>query len=112
MTSTPEKTVFIVDDDEGVRTSLSILLDSVGYIPVPFASACDFLAQYDDSPLALFAITDKGRLRIATGTDRLDPKPGWTLTSLVNPATRREPATSPGAKVPEADPAVAPKLPD
>lgn len=72
----------------------------------------DFLAQYDDSPLALFAITDKGRLRIATGTDRLDPKPGWTLTSLVNPATRREPATSPGAKVPEADPAVAPKLPD
>ena len=52
------------------------------------------------------------RLRIATGTDRLDPKPGWTLTSLVNPATRREPATSPGAKVPEADPAVAPKLPD
>ena len=47
MTSTPEKTVFIVDDDEGVRTSLSILLDSVGYVPVPFSSACDFLAQYD-----------------------------------------------------------------
>jgi FixJ family two-component response regulator len=41
------KTVFIVDDDEGVRTSLSILLDSVGYVPVPFASASDFLTQYD-----------------------------------------------------------------
>ena len=53
MTSTPEKTVFIVDDDEGVRTSLSILLDSVGYIPVPFASACDFLAQYEGLPVCL-----------------------------------------------------------
>jgi FixJ family two-component response regulator len=47
MTSTPSKTVFVVDDDEGVRTSLSILLDSVGYVPVPFASATDFLVQYD-----------------------------------------------------------------
>lgn len=40
------KTVFVVDDDEGVRTSLSILLDSAGYRPVPFGSATDFLAQY------------------------------------------------------------------
>jgi two-component system response regulator FixJ len=47
MTGTSGKTVFVVDDDEGVRTSLSILLDSVGYVPVPFASASDFLTQYD-----------------------------------------------------------------
>ena len=47
MANTPEKTVFIVDDDEGVRTSLGILLDSTGYAPVPFASASEFLAQYD-----------------------------------------------------------------
>lgn len=40
-------TVFVVDDDEGVRTSLSILLDSAGYRPIPFASATGFLAQYD-----------------------------------------------------------------
>ncbi len=40
-------TVFVVDDDEGVRTSLSILLDSAGYRPCAFASAGDFLAQYD-----------------------------------------------------------------
>ncbi len=40
-------TVFVVDDDDGVRTSLGILLDSAGYRAVPFASADDFLAQYD-----------------------------------------------------------------
>jgi FixJ family two-component response regulator len=40
-------TVFVVDDDDGVRTSLGILLDTAGYRPVPFASALDFLAQYD-----------------------------------------------------------------
>jgi len=40
-------TVFVVDDDEGVRTSLSILLDSAGYRSIPFASAGDFLALYD-----------------------------------------------------------------
>ncbi len=40
-------TVFVVDDDEGVRTSLSILLDAAGYRPVAFASASDFLAQYE-----------------------------------------------------------------
>jgi len=40
-------TVFVVDDDDGVRTSLSILLDSAGYRAVPFASAAEFLAHYD-----------------------------------------------------------------
>lgn len=40
-------TVFVVDDDDGVRTSLGILLDTAGYRAIPFASATDFLAQYD-----------------------------------------------------------------
>jgi FixJ family two-component response regulator len=40
-------TVFVVDDDEGVRSSLGILLDSAGYRPVSFGTAMDFLAQYD-----------------------------------------------------------------
>ncbi|MEQ1803052.1 MAG: response regulator transcription factor [Gammaproteobacteria bacterium] len=40
-------TVFVVDDDDGVRTSLGILLDSAGYRAVPFSSAPDFLSQYD-----------------------------------------------------------------
>ncbi len=39
----------MVDDDEGVRTSLGILLDSAGYRPVALASAGDFLAQYDQA---------------------------------------------------------------
>lgn len=40
-------TVFVVDDDEGVRTSLGILLDSAGYHPATFASAAEFLEQHD-----------------------------------------------------------------
>jgi len=40
-------TVYVVDDDDGVRTSLGILLDAAGYRAVPFSSAADFLAQYD-----------------------------------------------------------------
>ncbi len=43
----PVNTVFVVDDDDGVRTSLGILLDSAGYRVVPFPSAPEFLAQYD-----------------------------------------------------------------
>ncbi len=43
----PSNSVFVVDDDDGVRTSLGILLDSAGYRPVPFCSALDFLGQYD-----------------------------------------------------------------
>ena len=72
----------------------------------------DFLSQYSESPLPLFAITDKGRLRIATGLDKLEPKAGWTLTSLLNPATRRESAKSPGAKPPGDEPEMEPDLPD
>ena len=41
------KTVFVVDDDDGVRTSLGILLDSAGYQPVTFAAAAEFLEQYE-----------------------------------------------------------------
>ena len=36
--SRPATTVFVVDDDDGVRTSLGILLDSAGYRAVAFAS--------------------------------------------------------------------------
>ncbi|MBN8281306.1 MAG: response regulator transcription factor [Gammaproteobacteria bacterium] len=45
--SRPATTVFVVDDDDGVRTSLGILLDSAGYRAVAFASAREFLDQYD-----------------------------------------------------------------
>ncbi|MBM4197624.1 MAG: response regulator transcription factor [Gammaproteobacteria bacterium] len=42
-----DATVFVVDDDEGVRHSLAILLDTAGYRTKSFASATEFLAQYD-----------------------------------------------------------------
>ena len=45
--SPTHKTVFVVDDDEGVRTSLGILLDSAGYQAVSYPSAIEFLAHYD-----------------------------------------------------------------
>lgn len=48
---TPETTVFIVDDDPGVRDSLQRLLQSVGLKSEVYASAPEFLAGYDpDSP--------------------------------------------------------------
>lgn len=40
-------TVFVVDDDAGVRASIRLLLKSVGLAAVPMASAQEFLAAYD-----------------------------------------------------------------
>ncbi len=39
--------VFIVDDDEAVRSSLRLLLKSVGLVPTALASAREFLDKYD-----------------------------------------------------------------
>lgn len=44
-----KQTVFIVDDDEGVRDGLSLLLDTVGQPCALFASAYEFLDSYEDS---------------------------------------------------------------
>lgn len=40
-------TVFVVDDDDAVRSSLRLLLKSVGLAAVTFGSAQEFLAAYD-----------------------------------------------------------------
>lgn len=40
-------TVFVVDDDEGVRDSLRFLLTSVGLATKPLGSAAEFLSGYD-----------------------------------------------------------------
>jgi len=40
-------TVFVVDDDEGVRDSLRFLLKSVGLMTKTLASAAEFLSSYD-----------------------------------------------------------------
>jgi two-component system, LuxR family, response regulator FixJ len=45
------ETIYIVDDDEGVRNSLRFLLKSVGLITRTLASAAEFLATYQaDQP--------------------------------------------------------------
>ena len=44
-----KQTVFIVDDDEGVRDGLSLLLATVGQPCELYESACDFLDAYDPS---------------------------------------------------------------
>jgi len=46
MTEKPP-TVFIVDDDAGVRSSIRLLLRSVGIVATPMASAQEFLAAFD-----------------------------------------------------------------
>jgi FixJ family two-component response regulator len=43
------QTVFIVDDDEGVRDGLSLLLETVGQHCELYESGPDFLDSYDDS---------------------------------------------------------------
>ena len=42
-----EPTVFLVDDDEAVRDSLGLLMKSVALASRSYASANDFLAEYD-----------------------------------------------------------------
>jgi two-component system response regulator FixJ len=44
-----KQTVFVVDDDEGVRDGLSLLLDTVGQNYELFESAYDFLDDFDAS---------------------------------------------------------------
>ncbi len=43
-----EQTVFIVDDDEGVREGLNLLLDTVGQSCELYSSAQDFLDSYEE----------------------------------------------------------------
>ena len=43
------QTVYVIDDDEAVRDSMGMLLESADLGYECFASADDFLAQYDDS---------------------------------------------------------------
>jgi FixJ family two-component response regulator len=40
-------TIYIVDDDDGMRRALTALMTTVGYNTVPFARPAEFLAKYD-----------------------------------------------------------------
>ena len=39
--------IYIVDDDDGMRRALTVLMTTVGYQPVAFARPAEFLAKYD-----------------------------------------------------------------
>ena len=39
--------VYIVDDDDGMRRALTVLITTIGYQPVAFAKPSEFLAKYD-----------------------------------------------------------------
>jgi len=39
--------VYIVDDDDGMRRALTVLITTVGYQPIAFAKPGEFLAKYD-----------------------------------------------------------------
>jgi two-component system, LuxR family, response regulator FixJ len=43
----PKATIYIVDDDDGMRKALTLLMTTVGYHAVPFARPGEFLAKYD-----------------------------------------------------------------
>jgi two-component system response regulator FixJ len=51
MTADPTTAVFIIDDDPTVLNSMAALVEQMGLIPVPFADATSFLAQFDPKAL-------------------------------------------------------------
>lgn len=51
-----EATIYVVDDDPAVRHSVTRLLESVGRRVVSFASAPEFLDQYDPDQLACLVL--------------------------------------------------------
>jgi len=52
----PNPCVYIVDDDEAVRDSLSVLLESKGYVVKGFASAPEFLAAAPSLPVGCLIV--------------------------------------------------------
>lgn len=60
-------TIFIIDDDQQVRTALSLLMESVGWNVKMFASAVSFLEQFD-SDIPGCIVTDI-RMPMMSGLD-------------------------------------------
>jgi two-component system, LuxR family, response regulator FixJ len=48
--------VYIVDDDDGMRRALTVLITTVGYQPIAFAKPGEFLAKYDASQPACLVL--------------------------------------------------------
>ena len=56
MTACPDPTVFVVDDYAQARKSISRLLHVAGFAVAAFASAEEFLAQYDSQTLGCLVL--------------------------------------------------------
>jgi FixJ family two-component response regulator len=67
---TPDATVFVVDDNVGVRKSLSALLQSAGLAVETYASSEEFLAAYDPGRAGCLVLDV--RLRHSSGLDLQD----------------------------------------
>ena len=67
---TAEPTVFVVDDNPGVRKSLQALLDSAGLAVETYASIAEFLGAYDAARPGCLVLDV--RLRGDSGLDLLD----------------------------------------
>jgi two-component system, LuxR family, response regulator FixJ len=67
---TAAATVFVVDDNVGIRQSLSALLESAGLAVETYASAEDFLAAYDPERAGCLVLDV--RLRHTSGLDLQD----------------------------------------
>ena len=48
--------VYIVDDDDGMRRALTVLITTVGYQPVAYAKPGEFLAKYDPNQPACLVL--------------------------------------------------------
>ena len=66
-----DQTVFIVDDDDAVRDSLGMLVESVGLKAQEFSSATEFLDSYQNTPGVL--VLDV----------RMPGMSGWQLTKKI-----------------------------
>ena len=56
VTDNSSPTVFVIDDYPPVRSSISRLLRTAGYAVIAFASAGQFLAQYDPGVLGCIVL--------------------------------------------------------
>ena len=64
-----ERVVFVIDDDNAVRHSICMLLESCGIVARPYASGAAFLA---DSPAAHGCLLVDVEMRGMTGLELLD----------------------------------------
>ncbi|HET8897752.1 MAG TPA: sodium:proton antiporter, partial [Rhodanobacteraceae bacterium] len=64
--------------EAGWRVRSTALSDSFGWT--------DFQARHSGQSQLLFALTDKGVLRMASSRHSPEPRAGWTITALTPPA--------------------------